>query len=122
MESVPGNTNITVLIEIQNVPFWTQNVPSKMADGKQSESNERYVFNFVGVTVYLVATPPPVILSLGTLNPGKMCPTLVYLVPEDTLPRGIASLPQGKESHLKFISYLFFLNICFYTTYFIALK
>ena len=39
--------------------------PSKMADGKQSESNERYVFTFVGVTVYLVATPPPRYLVPG---------------------------------------------------------
>ena len=38
-----------------------------------------------GVTVYLV---PPSILSPGTLYPVVKCPTLVYLVPRDTLPRG----------------------------------
>ena len=41
-----------------------------------------------GVTVNLVSLPPrPCILSLGTLYPGVKCPTLVYLVPGDTLPR-----------------------------------
>ena len=52
---------------------------------------------YSGVTVYLV---PPGILSPGTLYPGVKCPTLVYVVPGDTLPRLYAPL--------KLISYLFF--------------
>ena len=50
-----------------------------------------WVVVFAGVTVYLVTPPPPSILSPGTLYPVVKCPTLVYLVPGDTLPRGKVS-------------------------------
>ena len=64
----------------------------------------------------LSCPPPPGILSPGTLYPGVKCPTLVYLVPGDTLPRGKVPPP------LKFISYLFFFYNFYSATYFIALK
>ena len=51
---------------------------------------ETHLVGSTGVTVYLVP-PPPGILSPGTLYPRVKYPTLVYLVPGDTLPRGKVS-------------------------------